>query len=53
MRVQTPQAFRLDAIRAAHAAWTGDEATDDAQVARAAGLDVALVDGDPALEKLT
>ena len=53
VRVQTPQAFRLAAIRAAHAAWTGGEPTDDAQVARAAGLDVALVDGDPALEKLT
>jgi 2-C-methyl-D-erythritol 4-phosphate cytidylyltransferase/2-C-methyl-D-erythritol 2,4-cyclodiphosphate synthase len=53
VRVQTPQAFRLDAINAAHAAWTGDEPTDDAQVARAAGLDVVLVEGDPALEKLT
>ncbi|HVQ08736.1 MAG TPA: bifunctional 2-C-methyl-D-erythritol 4-phosphate cytidylyltransferase/2-C-methyl-D-erythritol 2,4-cyclodiphosphate synthase [Allosphingosinicella sp.] len=53
VRVQTPQAFRLDAIRSAHAAWTGGEATDDAQVARAAGFDVALVEGDPALEKLT
>jgi 2-C-methyl-D-erythritol 4-phosphate cytidylyltransferase/2-C-methyl-D-erythritol 2,4-cyclodiphosphate synthase len=53
VRVQTPQAFRLAAIRAAHAAWQGGEPTDDAQVARAAGLDVALVDGDPALEKLT
>jgi 2-C-methyl-D-erythritol 4-phosphate cytidylyltransferase/2-C-methyl-D-erythritol 2,4-cyclodiphosphate synthase len=53
VRVQTPQAFRLDAIRAAHAAWSGGEPTDDAQVARAAGLNVVLVDGDPALEKLT
>ena len=53
LRVQTPQAFRLEAIRHAHAAWTGDEATDDAQVARAAGLDVALIEGDPALDKLT
>ncbi|HTU11094.1 MAG TPA: bifunctional 2-C-methyl-D-erythritol 4-phosphate cytidylyltransferase/2-C-methyl-D-erythritol 2,4-cyclodiphosphate synthase [Allosphingosinicella sp.] len=53
VRVQTPQAFRLDAIRAAHAAWTGGEPTDDAQVARAAGLHVATVAGDPALEKLT
>ena len=32
VRVQTPQAFRFDAIRRAHAAWTGGEATDDAQV---------------------
>jgi 2-C-methyl-D-erythritol 4-phosphate cytidylyltransferase/2-C-methyl-D-erythritol 2,4-cyclodiphosphate synthase len=53
VRVQTPQAFRFAPIRAAHAAWPGGEATDDAQVARAAGLSVALVEGDPALEKLT
>lgn len=53
VRVQTPQAFRLDAIRRAHAGWTGGEATDDAQVARAAGLDVIQVEGDPALDKLT
>jgi 2-C-methyl-D-erythritol 4-phosphate cytidylyltransferase/2-C-methyl-D-erythritol 2,4-cyclodiphosphate synthase len=53
IRVQTPQAFRFDAILAAHRAWRGIEATDDAQVARAAGLDVAIVEGDAALEKLT
>ena len=53
VRVQTPQAFRFDAILRAHAAWTGGEATDDAQVARSAGLEVATVAGDPALEKLT
>ena len=53
VRVQTPQAFRFAPIRRAHEAWTGGEATDDAQVARAAGLDVAIVEGDPALEKLT
>ena len=53
LRVQTPQAFRFDAIRRAHAAWEGGEAGDDAQIARAAGLDVAIVEGDPALEKLT
>jgi 2-C-methyl-D-erythritol 4-phosphate cytidylyltransferase/2-C-methyl-D-erythritol 2,4-cyclodiphosphate synthase len=53
VRVQTPQAFRFDAIRRAHQAWAGGEATDDAQVARAAGLGVALVAGDPALDKLT
>jgi len=51
--VQTPQAFRLEAIRRAHSSWSGGEATDDAQVARAAGLSVAFVEGDPALEKLT
>lgn len=53
-RVQTPQAFRFADILAAHRAWTGAaEAGDDAQVARAAGLDVALVEGDEALHKLT
>jgi 2-C-methyl-D-erythritol 4-phosphate cytidylyltransferase/2-C-methyl-D-erythritol 2,4-cyclodiphosphate synthase len=54
VRVQTPQAFRFPAILEAHRAWTGAmEATDDAQVARAAGLTVALVPGDASLEKLT
>jgi 2-C-methyl-D-erythritol 4-phosphate cytidylyltransferase/2-C-methyl-D-erythritol 2,4-cyclodiphosphate synthase len=53
-RVQTPQAFRTDAIRAAHAAWdAGKEATDDAQIARAAGFTVKTVAGSPALDKLT
>jgi 2-C-methyl-D-erythritol 4-phosphate cytidylyltransferase/2-C-methyl-D-erythritol 2,4-cyclodiphosphate synthase len=53
VRVQTPQAFRFEAILAAHRQWRGDLATDDAQVARAAGLRVAAVAGDEALEKLT
>jgi 2-C-methyl-D-erythritol 4-phosphate cytidylyltransferase/2-C-methyl-D-erythritol 2,4-cyclodiphosphate synthase len=53
IRVQTPQAFRFDAIRGAHDVWTGGDASDDAQIARAAGLDVAIIAGDPALEKLT
>ncbi len=53
VRVQTPQAFRFPAIAGAHAGWIGGEATDDAQVARAAGLAVATVAGDPMLEKLT
>ena len=53
VRVQTPQAFRFVDIVRAHAAWSGAEATDDAQVARAAGLGVATVAGDPRLEKLT
>ncbi len=53
-RVQTPQAFRFPAILAAHRAWAGERsAGDDAQVARAAGLAVALVDGDERLRKLT
>ncbi|MEH3108035.1 MAG: bifunctional 2-C-methyl-D-erythritol 4-phosphate cytidylyltransferase/2-C-methyl-D-erythritol 2,4-cyclodiphosphate synthase [Sphingomonas fennica] len=53
VRVQTPQGFDRDAILAAHRAWTGGPATDDAQVARAAGLAVAVVAGDPMLEKMT
>ncbi|MDE2405526.1 MAG: bifunctional 2-C-methyl-D-erythritol 4-phosphate cytidylyltransferase/2-C-methyl-D-erythritol 2,4-cyclodiphosphate synthase [Sphingomonadales bacterium] len=53
-RVQTPQAFRYAAILAAHRDWQGaPDAGDDAQVAQAAGLDVALVEGDEALHKLT
>jgi len=53
-RVQTPQAFRYADILASHRAWdTTPTAGDDAQVAQAAGLTVALVDGDEALHKLT
>ena len=53
-RVQTPQAFRFREILAAHRAWHGTAAAgDDAQVARAAGLAVALVQGDERLHKLT
>jgi 2-C-methyl-D-erythritol 4-phosphate cytidylyltransferase/2-C-methyl-D-erythritol 2,4-cyclodiphosphate synthase len=53
-RVQTPQAFRFAAILAAHRGWQGAaDAGDDAQVARAAGLAVALVEGDERLHKLT
>jgi 2-C-methyl-D-erythritol 4-phosphate cytidylyltransferase / 2-C-methyl-D-erythritol 2,4-cyclodiphosphate synthase len=54
VRVQTPQAFRLEALRKAYADWTGGTSpTDETSVARAAGLKVAAVDGDPALEKIT
>ena len=53
-RVQTPQAFRFAAIRDAHKAWTGgQDAGDDAQVLRAHGGEVALVEGDERLKKLT
>jgi 2-C-methyl-D-erythritol 4-phosphate cytidylyltransferase/2-C-methyl-D-erythritol 2,4-cyclodiphosphate synthase len=52
--VQTPQAFRFQAILNAHRSWRdAAEATDDAQVARAAGVEVKMVRGDPMLEKLT
>jgi 2-C-methyl-D-erythritol 4-phosphate cytidylyltransferase/2-C-methyl-D-erythritol 2,4-cyclodiphosphate synthase len=54
VRVQTPQAFRFERILDAHRRWDDPaEPTDDAQVARAAGLAVAAVEGDARLEKLT
>ena len=53
VRVQTPQAFGLDALRQAYDRWTGDPPTDETIVARAAGLDVAAVEGDTVLDKLT
>ena len=52
-RAQTPQAFHYDKILAAHRAAGSDELTDDAAVAEAAGLQVALVDGDSQNIKLT
>lgn len=54
VRVQTPQAFRFAALVDAHRAWpAGREATDDAQMVRANGGRVAIVEGDAMLEKLT
>jgi len=54
VRIQTPQAFRFEAVLAAHRAWPVDEeATDDAQMVRRHGGSVALVEGDPMLDKLT
>lgn len=51
-RAQTPQAFRFDAILAAHHAHSGP-AADDVAVARAQGIAVAIVDGDEDNLKLT
>ncbi|MFN7176306.1 MAG: bifunctional 2-C-methyl-D-erythritol 4-phosphate cytidylyltransferase/2-C-methyl-D-erythritol 2,4-cyclodiphosphate synthase [Thermaurantiacus sp.] len=51
-RVQTPQGFRFEAIRAAHRD-AAPGATDDVAVARAAGLTVALVAGDERAMKVT
>ena len=51
-RAQTPQGFAVAAIRAAHARAPA-EAADDVEVARAAGLDVAIVAGDEDNIKLT
>jgi 2-C-methyl-D-erythritol 4-phosphate cytidylyltransferase len=49
--VQTPQAFRADVLRRAHAG--GDEATDDAALVEALGATVRVVPGDTANLKLT
>jgi len=49
--VQTPQAFRAEALRKAHA--TGSEATDDAALIEAHGGIVVTVAGDPRNFKLT
>src|SRR5579864_1191664 len=53
VRVQTPQAFRLDRLRAAYERWSGPPPTDETTVVRAAGMKVAVVEGDPVLDKLT
>ena len=53
VRVQTPQAFRLDALKSAYEHWSGPSPTDETTVLRAAGMTVTSVEGDPALEKLT
>lgn len=49
---QTPQGFAFDAICAAHAAHSGG-AADDVEVARSAGLRVALVPGEADNIKIT
>jgi 2-C-methyl-D-erythritol 4-phosphate cytidylyltransferase len=49
--VQTPQAFRADALRKAHAA--ADISTDDAALVEAAGGTVVIVPGEPRNLKLT
>ena len=52
-RAQTPQGFRFAEILDAHRRFAGAELTDDAAVAEAAGLSVALVQGDEAAFKIT
>lgn len=53
-RVQTPQAFRYDAILRAYRTVPGDApVTDDAGLLRALGMPVHMVEGDSMLEKLT
>lgn len=51
-RAQTPQGFRFDAILAAHRAHPQD-AADDVEIARAAGLDVHIVTGSENNLKIT
>ena len=51
-RAQTPQGFHFAAILAAHRAHAGG-AADDVEVARAAGLDVAIVAGEERNFKIT
>lgn len=51
-RAQTPQAFRLAPLIAAHRAHAGG-AADDVEVARAAGLDVVILQGEEDNLKIT
>lgn len=51
-QAQTPQGFHLAPLLAAHRALTQD-VTDDVAVARAAGLDVAIIAGDEENIKIT
>ena len=53
VRVQTPQAFRLRSLIETYAQWSGPSPTDESTVLRAAAREVAVVEGDPLLEKLT
>jgi 2-C-methyl-D-erythritol 4-phosphate cytidylyltransferase/2-C-methyl-D-erythritol 2,4-cyclodiphosphate synthase len=52
-RAQTPQGFRFDAILAAHRAHPDPTAPDDAEIARHAGLRVAIVESDADNFKIT
>jgi 2-C-methyl-D-erythritol 4-phosphate cytidylyltransferase len=51
MTVQTPQAFRAELLRRAHA--VGGDATDDAGLVEAQGATVRVVPGDPRNVKVT
>ncbi|MEL6876391.1 MAG: 2-C-methyl-D-erythritol 4-phosphate cytidylyltransferase, partial [Pseudomonadota bacterium] len=53
-RVQTPQAFHFEKLREAHERVNAkNNASDDAQLIRACGYDVAVVEGDDHLRKFT
>ena len=51
-RAQTPQGFVLSVIKDAHNAFQGD-AADDVEIARAAGVEVAITAGDEDNLKIT
>jgi 2-C-methyl-D-erythritol 4-phosphate cytidylyltransferase/2-C-methyl-D-erythritol 2,4-cyclodiphosphate synthase len=53
VRVQTPQAYVLTTLLHAIEDWRSTPPTDESAFLRAKGIPVALVDGDPLLEKLT
>lgn len=54
MRIQTPQAFRAEILRAAYAALAPDASmTDDIAVVRASGVEAKLIEGDAKLMKIT
>ena len=53
VRMQTPQGFRYNEILAAHRRAAGGSMTDDAAVARLAGMKVTAVAGDEANFKIT
>lgn len=52
-RAQTPQGFRFDAILAAHRDHPDPAAPDDAEIARRAGLQVAIVESEADNFKIT
>lgn len=52
-RAQTPQCFAYASILDAHRRLEGRGFTDDAELARAAGLDVALIEGAESAAKIT
>ncbi len=52
-RAQTPQGFHYQAILAAHRDAAGRALTDDAAIAEAAGLEVAMVEGEESNLKIT
>jgi len=52
-RAQTPQGFKFSNILSAHASAAGNELTDDAAVAEAAGQEVVMVEGDEKNIKIT